>query len=148
MSEDKAATAAAMIKHSHRQHVSANFPGMGICISRCPGAWPCTAHRAASALEAALRHHQPEQLYDTVTDYKGDVKCPHGEEYDGDLHFEAAGDWHCTAMPTVIVCKTCCDPDDDTLRAPFPCETRKDIERELGIEAPRWTDRFIEETLP
>ena len=47
------------IKERHRKHVSVNFPEPGICVSRCPGRWPCEAYRAASAAAAVLANHQP-----------------------------------------------------------------------------------------
>lgn len=52
----------AKMKHDHRQHVSANFPAPGICVSRCSDSqprWPCHAYRAVAALEAALKRHRP-----------------------------------------------------------------------------------------
>jgi hypothetical protein len=45
------------IQQAHRQHVSANFPEPGICVSRCADSvpqWPCGAARAAAALAAVL----------------------------------------------------------------------------------------------
>lgn len=48
----------AKMKHDHRQHVSANFPAPGICVSRCSDSqprWPCHAYRAVAALEAVLK---------------------------------------------------------------------------------------------
>jgi hypothetical protein len=134
VSEDKVTAELTEIKRRHREDPNSLFPVPGICFSRCPGKWPCEAHRAASALEAALESHHPEQLHALVEDYHGKVVCPHGGEYDGDLHYEADDGWHCREMPTVVVCSSCCDPDDDTLRAPWPCRTRADIARELGVE--------------
>jgi hypothetical protein len=51
---DKARTMLDTIQHDHRQHVSANFPAPGICVSRCAERWPCQAYRAAAAALAAL----------------------------------------------------------------------------------------------
>lgn len=39
-------------RHQHRQHVSPSFPAPGVCVSRCPGTWPCVPARAFAALEA------------------------------------------------------------------------------------------------
>ncbi len=35
--------------------MSVNFPAPGICVSRCAGAWPCEAWRAARAVEEVLK---------------------------------------------------------------------------------------------
>jgi hypothetical protein len=112
-------------KRRHRQHVSVNFPAPGLCVSRCAGPWPCTAYRAAAAIETALEHHRPEQLHDYVTDpFTGKVKCPHDGDYDGDAHYEGLhGEWYCQSLPTVVVCAACCDPADPDLRAAWPCAT-------------------------
>lgn len=126
----------ARIKHRHRIPANANIASGWACIARCRGQHPCTPYRMATALEATLWHHAPEQLHGTVEDYHGKVVCPHGDDYDGDQHYEAADGWHCKALPTAIVCSSCFDPDDDTLRSPWPCQTWTDIARELGVEAP------------
>lgn len=55
VTESKLSAEVARIKHDHRQHVSANFPAPGICVSRCSGRWPCQAYRAAAALAEVLR---------------------------------------------------------------------------------------------
>jgi hypothetical protein len=122
--------------YHHRQHLSEMWPAPGICVGRCPGPWPCMPHRMATALAKTLAHHQPEQLHGLVEDYYGKVACPHGAEYDGDQHYEADDGWHCKALPTVIVCATCTDPEDDTLLSAWPCQTWAVIAGELGIEAP------------
>jgi hypothetical protein len=132
---DKTATWLGLVTLGHRQHVSPGFPEPGICVSRCPGKWPCQPHRMATALEKALDRHQPEQLYGLVEDYHGNVVCPHGADYDGDEHYEGPDGWHCKATPAVVVCSSCCDPDDDTLRSRWPCATWTDIAGELGAEA-------------
>ena len=51
------------ILHAHRQHTSPNFPAPGICVSRCHSAWPCEAHRAASALAGLMAEHTNEPVY-------------------------------------------------------------------------------------
>ena len=82
------------------------------------------AELAMDAVLAALKHHRPSQLYSTVENYKGEVVCGHGEDYDGDLHFEGDdGLWYCKDHPTVTVCKTCCDGPSGDLMAEWPCPT-------------------------
>jgi hypothetical protein len=135
MTDRKAAKAeVAAIKRRHRQHVSAMWPEPGICVARCPGKWPCAPHRMAAALEKALERHRPGQIHALVEDAKGAVTCPHGEDYDGDEHYETEAGWHCKALPASVVCGACIDPDDDTLLSPWPCQTWTDIARELGVE--------------
>jgi hypothetical protein len=136
MTEDRARAMLAGVKYRHRMTANANIASPWACVARCRGQHPCTPHRMATALLAALERHRPEQLYGLVEDYKGNVVCPHGEGYDGDEHYEGPDGWYCKSTPTVIVCASCCDPDDDTLRSPFPCQTRTDIARELGVEVP------------
>jgi hypothetical protein len=93
------------------------------------------ASRLVKALEAALNHHQPEQLYGMVEDYKGNVVCPHGPDYDGDLHYEDdEGFWYCKALPTVVVCSSCADGSASDLREQWPCPTYTGIARELAGE--------------
>lgn len=92
--------------------------------------------RLVKALEAALNHHQPEQLYAMVEDFKGKVVCPHSPGYDGDLHFEADdGEWHCKALPTVVVCSSCADGSASDLREQWPCPTYTDITSALTGKA-------------
>lgn len=134
--ESQVAARLADASYRHRQHVDPMWPAPEICVARCPGRWPCMPYRMATALAKALAHHQPEQLHGMVEDWHGAVVCPHGADYEGDLHYEGEDGWHCKELPTVIVCASCSDPDDDTLRATWPCATRADIARELGIEAP------------
>lgn len=92
--------------------------------------------RLVAALEAALNYHQPEQLYAMVEDFKGKVVCPHSPDYEGDLHFEADdGEWHCKALPTVVVCSSCADGSASDLREQWPCPTYTDITSALTGKA-------------
>lgn len=131
---DQLAVMLAGVKHRHRIPANANIASGWACLARCRGHHPCMPHRMATALEKALGHHQPEQLYGLVAGFAGVVVCPHGEDYEGDLHYEGPDGWYCKALPTVIVCASCCDPDDDTLRCAWPCPTWTDITGELGVE--------------
>lgn len=80
--------------------------------------------RLVKALEAALSHHDPDQLHGMVEDYKGNIVCPHGSDYDGDLHYEdSEGFWYCKALPTVVVCSSCADGSASDLREQWPCST-------------------------
>jgi hypothetical protein len=112
--------------------------------------WPCPADasfivaarsdvpRLLKALEAALSFHQPRQLYGMVEDFKGNVICGHGQDYDGDLHFEGDdGLWYCKDKPTVTVCATCCDGPSGDLMAEWECPTYKAILAALTGEANR-----------
>ena len=92
-----------------------------------------------AAVEGVLKHHQPEQLYGMVEDYKGNVVCPHGPDYDGDLHYEDDGGfWYCKALPTVVVCSVCADGTASDLREQWPCPTYAGIASALtGTETPR-----------
>jgi hypothetical protein len=126
----------AAVRHRHRIPANANIASGWACLARCRGRHPCLPYRMATALKKAVDRHQPEQLYGLVEDWHGKVVCPHGENHDSDLHYEGPDGWYCKALPTVIVCASCCDPDDATLRATWPCDTWTDIARELGIEAP------------
>ncbi len=93
---------------------------------------PKDVPRLLAAVEAALEHHKPVQIYGTVEDYRGKVTCGHDEGDDRDLHFEADdGLWYCTSRPTVRVCSSCCDESDADLRAAWPCPTYAGIAREL-----------------
>jgi hypothetical protein len=135
MSEpDKTAAWLENTAEAHGQHVSANYPSPGVCVSRCAESWPCRPYLMATALLAVLEEHRPEQLHALVEDYKGKVVCPHGEHYDGGEHYEDDQGWHCKSTPTVVVCSSCCDPDDDTLRSSWRCATRRNIETELGVK--------------
>jgi hypothetical protein len=88
--------------------------------------------RLLKAVEAALEHHQPVQLYGTVEDYRGKITCGHDADYDGDAHFEGDdGVWYCKGKPTVAVCSSCCDEGNADLRAQWRCPTYRDIAREL-----------------
>lgn len=132
MSDDKALAEVETIKHHHRQHVSDNFPAPGICVSRCTDKWPCEAYRSAAALDAALRHHQPRQLYQMLTGAPAAPACEHGEDYDGDAHFEADDSyWYCRDKPTIKVCISCTDESDGDLWAEWPCPTYSDISAAL-----------------
>jgi hypothetical protein len=134
---DQAAVLLAGVRRRHRMPSNASIASGWACLARCRGRHPCPPHRMATALEKALGHHRPERLYSPVDDCKGDTACPHGTDYDGDLHFEADdGNWYCKALPTVMVCASCSGPDDRTLRATWPCDTWTDIARELGAEVP------------
>ena len=69
LAADDLASTLAGIKHDHRQHVSANFPAPGICVSRCADShprWPCGAYRAAAAAEAALKAVDELEHIDTA----------------------------------------------------------------------------------
>jgi hypothetical protein len=84
--------------------------------------------RLLAAVDAALGHHRPVQLYSTVEDYRGNHRCPHDEGYDGDAHYEGDdGLWYCTSLPTVRVCASCCDEGDPDLRAAWECPTYRDL---------------------
>lgn len=75
----------------------------------------------ANAVEAALERHQRFPLYERVHDHKGNVICGHGEDYDGDRHFEGDdGEWLCADKPTGAVCETCVDGEGGE-RVDWPC---------------------------
>jgi hypothetical protein len=131
---DQLAVMLADVIHRHRRIASARMGSPWACVARCRGDSPCIPRRMATALAEALWHHQPEQLYGLVAGFAGVVVCPHGEDYEGDLHYEGPDGWYCKALPTVVVCASCLDPDDDTLRCAWPCATWTDIARELGVE--------------
>lgn len=60
---DDLSTALAEIREHHRQHVSANYPAPGICVSRCPERWPCGPARAVAAVDAVLKAAAGWQRY-------------------------------------------------------------------------------------
>lgn len=90
-SADRIATYLAEMQKHHRQHVSANFPAPGICVSRCAERWPCSAARVAAALKAVLGDHGDCGVY------LGADECDHPEPsgidegWDAD-HPQGAGD--------------------------------------------------------
>jgi hypothetical protein len=87
--------------------------------------------RMRASLDSALTHHQPVQLYKWIEGRKG-TACGHGADYDGDAHFEDSdGLWRCKDKAEVVVCGTCTDENDDSLRAEWPCPTYAAITREL-----------------
>lgn len=72
---DPAIAAIDQIKHKHWQHVCENHPEPGICVTRCPGRWPCAPYRAALAVEAVRGLHRrcgPA----TRGEHKGRDYCP------------------------------------------------------------------------
>lgn len=84
------------------------------------------APRLLAALEAALRHHQPEPLYGNAATEGEPGACPH--DPDSPLHFEAAdgsGDWLCEGRPEGVVCS--CTESSDGERVPWPCDEVADI---------------------
>jgi len=120
VSDDTAKTALGEIKHHHRQHVSANFPAPGICVSRCAGRWPCQAWSAASAVEAVLKFHERVPLYGNAATEEESDACPH--DPDSGLHFESGdGDWLCEGRPEGAVCSTCVDGEGGE-RVEWPCD--------------------------
>lgn len=122
MADDPLAAALAEIKHDHRQHVSLNFPAPGVCVSH-RDRWPCQAHRAAAAVEAALGFHERVSLYGNAATEDEPGNCPHHP--DSDLHFEGgdgSGEWLCEGKPEGAVCSSCIDADGaDGEHADWPC---------------------------
>lgn len=77
--------------------------------------------RLLAAIDAALERHQRLPLYERVHDYKGNVICGHGEDYDGDRHFEGDdGEWLCADKLAGVVCETCVDEAGGE-RIDWPC---------------------------
>lgn len=88
--------------------------------------------RLLAAVDAALKHHQPRQLYQMLTGAPAAPACEHGEDYDGDAHFEADDSyWYCRDKPTIKVCISCTDESDGDLWAEWPCPTYSDISAAL-----------------
>lgn len=135
MADDKALAEVEIIMHHHRQHVSDNFPSPGICVRRCDDKWPCEAYRAAAALDAALKRHQPRQLYGFIADENHPGRCPHDPDRDWDQHFEDDGMWYCRDKPVLQVCVSCADGPDGDMWAEWPCPTYADIATALLGEA-------------
>lgn len=131
----------AEIERDHARYVCVNFPDPGICLSRCPGSWPCQAYRCAAALKAALAPHEVRAWYLAATD------CDHPEppedsdaraDWDGG-HPPGTGDAGRICLHTQIAsyCPACTElvygdeePYGDAY-VPAPCRTRQDITREL-----------------
>jgi hypothetical protein len=81
---------------------------------------PQDVPRLLAAVGAALEHHQPVQLHGMVTNYSGVPVCGHGQDYDGDQHFEADdGLWYCKSVSTVVICSGCLGDGGDGVI--FPC---------------------------
>lgn len=138
MADDKIPAALAEAREAAAR-VLAEFSSLPLDEERASsaaGALWCKAGRLLGAVEAALEHHKPVQLYDRVEDCRGNIVCGHDGDYDGDLHYEGDyGAWYCKSRPTVTVCACCCDESDPDLRAAWPCPTHRDITRELTGKA-------------
>jgi hypothetical protein len=86
--------------------------------------------RLLTALDEALKLHQPRQLHDMVESYDGRHLCAHSPDYDGDRHYEGDdGLWYCKDRPTVMVCTSCSDGADGDLWAAWPCPTYGAVSR-------------------
>jgi hypothetical protein len=84
------------------------------------------APRLLSAIDAALKHHQPEPLYGNAATEGEPGACPH--DPDSPLHFDAAdgsGDWLCEGRPEGVVCS--CTESSDGEQVPWPCDEVADI---------------------
>lgn len=92
--------------------------------------------RLVAALEAALRLHRHQLVYDLAADKEMPGGCPHGPDYAGEAHFEDEdGEWACASLPVGAVCAACID--EGGMREGWPCPTVQVITRELDREAPR-----------
>lgn len=91
---------------------------------------PKDVPRLLAVAHAALKHHQPVQLYGL------DTACGHDiDAGDWDQHFEGDdGLWYCKDVPTVTVCSACRGEDGGVVI--FPCDEHEDIRAALlGEEA-------------
>jgi hypothetical protein len=52
---DKRSSALDKMRRSHRQHVSANYPAPGICVSRCSDPWPRATAQLLAVVDAVLK---------------------------------------------------------------------------------------------
>lgn len=78
--------------------------------------------RLLSAVEAALKFHQPRQLYERAFDPKGNPRCGHSTETDPDVHYEGDdGEWYCVDLPGGVACSGCAESPDGEY-AEWPCD--------------------------
>jgi hypothetical protein len=100
------------------------FPASGIDPARAAtaaGTLHGNALKALAGVEAALKHHQPVQLHGEAEDSKGNATCGHGQDYDGDAHYEGDdGLWYCESLPGPVACSGCPGSPDGEY-ADWPC---------------------------
>jgi len=132
MADDKLAAAVEKIRGDI---LKAEEAGMGRDLDRViytHGLMTGTSRRLLGVVDAVLEYHRPRQLYGLAVSMHGKSLCGHGEDYDGDAHFEGDdGLWYCRDKPAMKVCTTCSDGPDGDLWAEWPCPTFSDITRKL-----------------
>jgi hypothetical protein len=133
---DDAAAALARLRDEATAIASGLVPSLDARQAFAAGALHSCTLKAFGAAEAALKFHLPVQLHGMAEDFKGNVTCGHGPDYDGDEHYEGDdGLWYCKGKPTVVICSTCLGDGGDG--AIFPCDEYKAILAALtGKEAP------------
>jgi hypothetical protein len=121
------------VRKDHAQHVSANFPAPGICVSRCAEAWPCSVARLAAAVEAVLKGHYKLTLYTiAITGWDPAIRCGHTEaEMENGRHelSDDSDDVLCLDKPEADVCAQCRDESGEQVE--WPCSDYRAISAEL-----------------
>jgi putative transposase len=136
---DDAPAALARLREEATAIASGLVPSLDARQAYAAGALHACALKAFDAAEAALRFHQPVQLHGLAEDFKGNVTCGHGPDYDGDAHYEGdGGEWYCESLPGPVACSGCPGSPDGEY-ADWPCDEYKAILAALtrsGTQAP------------
>lgn len=104
----------------------------GVTLGMLSGTGPVTAYFGLlllAAVDAALRHHEPEHFYGNASTEEEPHACPHAPG--AACHFEDDGEWLCKEKPEGTVCCSC---TEDGLPVAWPCPEYAAILAALGGE--------------